>query len=50
MSKEINEDTAHIHKDLEESILIDFFLTVGLSADILKKLLDEIESHNKDDF
>ena len=46
----MSEDTAHITKELEESILIDFFLTVGLPAEILAGLLEEIEKQNKRDF
>jgi hypothetical protein len=46
----MSEDTAHITKELEDRILIDFFLTVGLPADILAGMLEEIEKQNKLDF
>jgi len=46
----MSEDTAHFFKELEESILIDFFLTVGLPAEIVAELLEEIEKQNKRDF
>jgi alanyl-tRNA synthetase len=46
----MSEDTAHLSKELEESILIDFFLTVGLPAEIVAELLVEIEKQNKKDF
>jgi len=39
----MSEDTAHYHKELEESILIDFFLTVGLPAEIVAELVNKIE-------
>jgi hypothetical protein len=44
------EDTTHLVKELEESILIDFFLTVGLPAEIISELMVKIEKQNKIDF
>ena len=42
----MSEDTTYYSKELEESILIDFFLTVGLPAKIVAELLAEIEKQD----